>query len=95
MGEKRMKREDETNCGVPKMNVPVESSREPEHIVYGSESVGPPTFFELGLLNVNLGAVCVDSLQRFLPCAQKSSPLLQTEELEENVCKIEPAGGLQ
>lgn len=96
---RKVNRNDETShtrptkdCGV---SSPVKCSREPERVVRRSELVGFPAFFELGLLRASLDTIRADLVQAFLFCIQKSSPLLQSEKLEENVCKVEPAGDLQ
>jgi hypothetical protein len=73
----------------------VESSREPESVVDGSEFVGLPAMLELDLLSSGLGAVRIGLAQGFFFCVQKPGPFLQPEELEDNVCEIEPAGCLQ
>ena len=74
------------------MNVPVESSREPTGVVRGSKLMSLPVVRKL---SVGLHVVRVGSAQGLLFCIQKSSPFLQSEELKENVCEIEPAGSLQ
>ena len=73
----------------------MESSREPERIVRRGELEGLPAGLELSLLSVGFGIVRVGLAQGLLSCVQKPSPLLQSEELQENVREIEPARGLQ
>lgn len=57
--------------------------------------MGRPGVFELCFIGVGLRAVRVGSAQGLLFRVQKPSPFLQSEELEEKVCKVEPARGLQ
>ena len=80
--------------GVVEVDVPVESSRQPERVVRSSECMGVPAVLELGLLSVGFGAVCVGLAQGFFFRVQKSRSLLQPEKLENDVREVEPAGSL-
>ena len=78
-----------------KMNTPVESPRELEYVIRGSQPVGLPAVLEFGLLGICFGTVHVGPAQGFFFCVQQASPFLQPEKFEENVRKIKPARGLR